>query len=179
MAQDGLNRVGPTRDPHQTIGVYDAGGDTELWGNFGEAEYLFCGTKTKCPGFAARLGPEWWCRLCPCGMAETERGAMTLADMKSSVLLTLLTVFAAGWLALYFIMANRVTAAEATAITLNGQQSAALQSINNQLSTMNRTLGRLEQLPQKMDAIDDKLDRLIESLAELKSVSHTHTPRTE
>ena len=72
---------------------------------------------------------------------------MQLADLKSSVLLTLLTVFAAGGLALYFIMANRVTAAEATAITLNGQQSAALQEINNQLVTMNRTLGQIEELP--------------------------------
>ena len=138
-----------------------------------------CGLKTQCPGFAAQLTPEWWRRLCPCGMAETERGAMPLADLKAPVLLTILGVFAAGWIARYWIIATRVAAAEANAIALNGQQSAALQSINHQLSTMNRTLGRLEQLPQKMDAIDEKLDRLIESLAELKSVSHTHTPRTE
>ena len=104
---------------------------------------------------------------------------MTLADLKAPVLLAILGVFAAGWIALYWIMATRVAAAEANAIALNGQQSAALQSINHQLSTMNRTLGRLDQLPQQMDAIDEKLDRLIESLAELKSVSHTHTPRTE
>ena len=82
---------------------------------------------------------------------------MQLADLKSSVLLTLLTVFAAGWLALYFIMANRVAAAEATAITLNGQQSAALQEINNQLATMNRTLGQIEERSRQQSIILDDL----------------------
>ena len=82
---------------------------------------------------------------------------MQLADLKSSVLLTLLTVFAAGWLALYFIMANRVTAAEATAITLNGQQSTALQEINNQLATMNRTLGQIEERSRQQSIILDDL----------------------
>ena len=88
---------------------------------------------------------------------------MTFADIKSPVLLMVLGIFAAGWIALYWIMANRVAAAEAAAITLNGQQSAALQAqdsrqsavlqgINKQLMDISGTLGEIKERSQNQSA---------------------------
>ena len=84
---------------------------------------------------------------------------MTLADLKSPVLLTLLGVFAVGWIALYTIMANRVSAAEAAAIALNGQQSTALQDINKHLVAMNGTLERLDERTRHHSTILDALQQ--------------------
>ena len=100
---------------------------------------------------------------------------MTFADLKSPVLLTLLGVFAAGWIALYLIMANRISAAEAEAVELHGQQgisiqamdrrqSAILQDINSQLTTMSGTLGQIEERSQHQS---ETLKQLQESIQKL------------
>ena len=100
---------------------------------------------------------------------------MTFADVKSPVLLTVLGIFAAGWIALYWIMANRVAAAEAAAITLNGQQSAALQAqdsrqsaalqgINKQLMDISGTLGEIKERSQHQSATLNDLREDIKQL---------------
>ena len=81
---------------------------------------------------------------------------MTFADLKSPVLLTLLGVFAVGWLALYGIMANRIASAQDMTVSLHGQQgeqfqaqhgqhAAALSNLHNQLTSMNGTLERVDE----------------------------------
>ena len=100
---------------------------------------------------------------------------MTFADIKSPVLLMVLGIFAAGWIALYWIMANRVAAAEAAAITLNGQQSAALQAqdsrqsavlhgINKQLMDISGTLGEIKERSQNQSATLNDLREAIQHL---------------
>ena len=100
---------------------------------------------------------------------------MTFADVKSPVLLTLWGIFAAGWIALYWIMANRVAAAEAATITLNGQQSAALQAqdsrqsaalqgINKQLTDISGTLGEIKERSQNQSATLNDLRQDIQQL---------------
>lgn len=96
---------------------------------------------------------------------------MTFADLKSPVLLTLLGVFAAGWIALYLIMANRISAAEAEAVELHGQQNETLKSIDTHLMEidshlidMSRTLGKIEERSQHQS---ETLKQLQESIQKL------------
>ena len=96
---------------------------------------------------------------------------MTFADLKSPVLLTLLGVFAAGWIALYVIMANRISAAEAEAVALHGQQNETLKSIDTHLMEidshlidMSRTLGKIEERSQHQS---EALKQLQESIQKL------------
>ena len=70
---------------------------------------------------------------------------MTFADLKSPLFLTLLGVFAAGWLALYWITADRVADAQHTTIALHGQQETKIQSHDETFAAINRTLGTLEE----------------------------------
>ena len=98
---------------------------------------------------------------------------MNLPAFKShnAVFIAALLVFAVGWLALYGIMNSRVSAAEANAIALNGQQrgalqaldsqqSAALREITSQLTTIARTLGQIEERTRQLDYLRDDLKQL-------------------
>ncbi len=100
---------------------------------------------------------------------------MTWDDLKTPVVLTILGIFALGWLALYGIMANRVSAAEAQSIALHGQQgvsiqaldrrqSTILQDINTTLTTMNGTLEKLEERSQHQSQTLDQLQQSIQGL---------------
>ncbi len=46
--------------------------------------------------------------------------------------------------------------------------------VHSTLREISETLGRLDQRTQKIDAIDAKVDRLLESVSELRGMSHTH-----
>lgn len=115
---------------------------------------------------------------------------MTFADLKSSVLLTLLGVFAAGWLALYWIMDGRVvsaqeqmTAARNDAIDLHGQQGTEIQSqdekiqdIQEQFAEINKTLGTLEERSENQSKILNHQSETLEEInAALKKINHTLT----
>ena len=110
---------------------------------------------------------------------------MNLADLKSPVVIPVLVVFAAGWLAIYlkspvfipilavfvagglgmyWIVNNRVSAAEATTLALNGQQSTALQEITSQLTTLNKTLRQLEERTRSQSVLLDILRDEIKQL---------------
>ena len=89
---------------------------------------------------------------------------MNLADLKSPVVIPILAVFVAGGLAMYWIVDNRVSAAEVTTLALNGQQSTTLQEITSQLSTLNRTLGQLEERTRSQSVILDNLRDEIKQL---------------
>lgn len=101
---------------------------------------------------------------------------MTFADVKSPVILTVLSIFATGWIALYWVMANRVSAAEAAAVELHGQQglsiqamdrrqSDVLQGINSTLATMNGTLEKLEERSLHQGKALDQIQKSIQKLA--------------
>ncbi len=96
---------------------------------------------------------------------------MTWDDLKTPVVLTILGFFAAGWLALYWITASRVSAAEAQSIALHGQQEGTLQGyeatiqlINQQLTNMNGTLGKIEERTQNLYHSLEKLDGSVQNL---------------
>ena len=89
---------------------------------------------------------------------------MTFADLKSPVLFTILGAFAAGWVALYWIMASQVTAAEDTALEMHGQQESTLDGIQAQLGEMNEKLGRIDGTTTRnstqLDNIQEAIHRL-------------------
>ena len=96
---------------------------------------------------------------------------MTWDDLKTPVVLTILGVFAVGWLALYGIMANRVSAAEAQSIALHGQQNETLKGIDahlveidSHLIEMSRTLGKIEERSQHQSQTLNQLHQSIQSL---------------
>ena len=106
---------------------------------------------------------------------------MNLPAFKShnAVFIAALMMFAVGWIALYWIMANRVSAAEANAIALNGQQStalqaldsqqsAALQEITNQLIKITGTLGKIEERTQQLNYLRDDLKQIREAVGSRK-----------
>ena len=53
--------------------------------------------------------------------------------------------------------------------------SERVDAVHSTLREISETLGRLDQRTQKIDDINAKLDRLLESVTELRSASHTHT----
>lgn len=83
---------------------------------------------------------------------------MTFADLKSSVLLTLLCVFGVGWIALYWIMADQVTAAEATALEMHGQQETTISALSQRLDTINETLGRIDERTTHHSKVLERLE---------------------
>ena len=119
---------------------------------------------------------------------------MTLADLKSPMLLTLLGVFAAGWIALYWIMADRVADAQHTAIALHGQQETKIQAHNETFTKISRTLGTLEERSEhqakmleeiktalktinaSIQTMNGTLTELKADIGALKDASHFHNP---
>ena len=53
--------------------------------------------------------------------------------------------------------------------------SERVDAVHSTLTEISETLGRLDQRTQKIDDMNAKLDRLLESVTELKAASHTHT----
>ena len=112
---------------------------------------------------------------------------MTFADLKSPVLLTLLGVFAAGWLALYWIMDDQVADAQNTTIALHGQQETKIQSQDETFAEISRTLGTLEErsenqsktleeIKASLKTINGTLTELKADIGELTDASHSHNP---
>ena len=139
---------GRTRRSHQTAGVA------------ARAAFFVC----------SRYG---WKSPCTCRGKQRifPKYTMTFADLKSPVLLTRLGVFAAGWIAPYLIPANRISAAEAEAVELHGQQNETLKSIDTHLMEidshlidMSRTLGKIEERSQHQS---ETLKQLQESIQKL------------
>ena len=52
--------------------------------------------------------------------------------------------------------------------------SERVDAVHSTLREISETLGRLDQRTQKIDDINAKLDRLLESVIELKAASHIH-----
>lgn len=108
---------------------------------------------------------------------------MTFADLKSPVLLTLLGVFAAGWLALYWIMDDQIadaqeqiTAAQNNAIDLHGQQATELQAQGKKFAEISKTLGTLEERSKNQsDVLADQAETLKEINASIQTMSNTLT----
>ena len=89
---------------------------------------------------------------------------MNLPELKSphAILIAALSVFAAGWLAMYWIVDSRVSAAEANAVALNGQQNDALLEIYKQLSEINGKLGEIGERTKQFDDLQEKIEKIEE-----------------
>ena len=60
--------------------------------------------------------------------------------------------------------------------TVQGASSERIDAVHSTLIEIAATLGRLDQRTQKIDEMDGKLDRLLQSVIELNSASHIHPP---
>lgn len=89
---------------------------------------------------------------------------MKFAELKSSMLLTLLSVFAVGWITLYWIMESRVTAAEATALEMHGQQKTSIDEVNQGLRDMGEMLGRIDERTKHQSETLNSLQKDIQKL---------------
>ncbi len=87
---------------------------------------------------------------------------MYLPEIKSphAIRIAALSVFAAGWLALYWIVDSRVSAAEANTVALNGQQNDALLEIYKQLSEINGKLREIGERTKQLDDLREKIEKL-------------------
>ena len=82
-----------------------------------------------------------------------------------SVIVALLVFFATMWTHL----SGRIDAVQAAG-------SERVDAVHSALREISATLGRLDQRTEKIDDINSKLDRLLESLIDLKADSHVHPP---
>ena len=106
---------------------------------------------------------------------------MTFANLKSPVLLTLLGVFATGWLALYWIMAgqvagaqDRITEAQNNAIALHGQQETELQAQGEKFAEISETLGTLRERSKNQSKIlTDQAKTLKEINTAIQTMNNT------
>ena len=89
---------------------------------------------------------------------------------------TLLAFSAAMWTHLSGHIDAVQAAGSESVDTVQATGSERIDAVHSTLIEISETLGRLDQRTQKIDDINDKVDRLLESVSELRGASHTHTP---
>ena len=92
------------------------------------------------------------------------------------VVVALLAFFAAMWTHLSGRIDTVQAAGSERVDAVQATGSERIDAIHSTLREISETLGRLDQRTQKIDDINDKVDRLLESVSELRGASHTHTP---